>query len=536
MAQSNPTFDYVIVGAGSAGCVLANRLTANGRHTVLLLEAGGSDRWSLAAPWIHLPIGYGRTFTNPAVNWMYHTAPQQGLGGRELHWPRGKVLGGSSSINAMVHIRGCPQDYDGWAADGATGWGWSDVKPFFERAEADTGGPLALSSRWEDMHPLSRRFVRAAGEAGLPERSDFNTDDPEGAGHYRTTQTRSMRMSAARAYLHPARKRPNLTVVTRAQTRRILFEGTRAIGVEYVRNGKAQIASAGREVILATGAVATPQLLQLSGIGPAGLMADNGIAAVLANENVGAHLQDHLCIDAIFATTVPTLNDQLRPLHRQALHALNYALRQRGPLSLGINQAGGFRRSRPDATHVDQQLYFAPISYDIARHAASPKLKPDPHSAMLIGVQPCRPTSRGTIRIVSSDPDVRPIIDPNYLSTEQDVAEMVEAARVIRLLAATPLMQAVTKAELRPGPDVQSDADLEAYVRRWCGTVYHPVGTARMGSDPSSSAVDPSLRVHGIAGLRVVDASVFPAIPSGNTNAPTIMVAEKAAQLILDAG
>lgn len=531
-------YDFIIVGAGSAGCVLASRLSENGRFTVLLLEAGGSD----LNFWIWMPIGYGKTFYRPSVNWMYHTEPDPALNGRVSYWPRGKVLGGSSAINAMVYIRGQAQDFDGWQAMGNPGWGWDDVLPCFRRSETnDRGGdafrgdngPLHVASMERDLHPLCRDFIAAGGELQFPHNRDFNGATQEGVGTYQNTAKGGMRMSAARAYLRPVLRRANLRVETGALAERVLFEGRQAVGVSYRRNGQVRTVRARREVILSGGAINSPQLLQLSGIGPARLLQDKGVEVVHALDGVGRNLQDHLCIDHLYRSRVPTLNTQLHPWYGKLWHGLRYVLTRRGPLSLGVNQAGGFVRSRPGLDRPNMQLFFSPVSYTKAPPGKRPLMNPDPFPGFLLSAQPTRPTSRGHLEICSSDPTEPPAIHPNYLSTEIDMQEMLEGTRLLRRLAEAPALARLIEAEMLPGADIRSDDDLIADIRQRAGTVFHPVSTCRMGPDVARDVVDARLRVHGISGLRVVDASIFPTLTSGNTNAPAIMVGEKGADMIL---
>jgi len=531
-------YDFIIVGAGSAGCVLANRLSADGRFSVLLLEAGGSD----LNFWIWMPIGYGKTFYKPSVNWMYHTEPESALNGRVSYWPRGKVLGGSSSINAMVYIRGQARDFDEWKAMGNPGWGWEDVLPYFRKSETnDRGGdafrgdsgPVHIATMDRDLHPLCHDFIAAGKELQFPHNPDFNGAGQEGVGTYQNTAKGGMRMSTARAYLRPARHRANLRIETHALAERVLFEGRRAVGLRYRKNGQVVEARARHEVIVSAGAVNSPQLLQLSGIGPGALLAAKGVEVVHALDGVGRNLQDHLGLDYLYRSRVPTLNNQLYPWYGKLWHGLRYVLTRRGPLSLGVNQAGGFVRSRPGLAHPNMQLFFSPVSYTKAPPGKRPLMNPDPFPGFLLGLQPTRPTSRGHLEIRSADPSEAPAIHPNYLATDIDIQEMLEGARLMRRFAEAPSLARLIEAELLPGPHVRSEDDLIADIRNRAGTVFHPVSTCRMGPDASRDVVDARLRVHGMGGLRVVDASIFPTLTSGNTNAPAIMVGEKGAEMIL---
>jgi choline dehydrogenase len=531
-------FDFIVVGAGSAGCVLANRLSENGRHTVLLLEAGGSD----LNFWIWMPIGYGKTFYKPSVNWMYLTEPDPGLNNRVSYWPRGKVLGGSSSINAMVYIRGQSEDFDEWKQMGNPGWGCEDVLPYFKKSETnDRGGdawrgdsgPVHVATMDRDLHPLCQDFLRAGQELQFPHNPDFNGVTQEGVGTYQNTARDGFRMSTARAYLRPARKRSNLQVEKRALATRVLFEGKRAVGVVYRQNGQDKTARARREVILSAGAINSPQLLQLSGVGPGDLLQGKGVEVVHTSAGVGRNLQDHLAIDYLFRSKVPTLNNQLHPWYGKLWNGLRYVLTRRGPLSLGVNQAGGFVRSRPGLDRPNMQLFFSPVSYTKAPPGKRPLMNPDPFPGFLLGVQPTRPTSRGHLEIRSADPAAPPAIHPNYLATDKDRQEMVEGAKLMRQFAETMALGAVIETEIAPGPAVQTDEEVLEDCRQRAGTVFHPVGTCCMGPDPMRDVVDARLRVHGLKNLRVVDASIFPTLTSGNTNAPAIMVGEKAADMIL---
>ncbi len=531
-------FDFIIVGAGSAGCVLAERLSANGRHSVLVLEAGGSDRRFF----IQMPLGYGKTFYDPSVNWMYAAEADPGLNGQRDYWPRGKVLGGSSSINAMVYIRGAHEDYESWEAAGNKGWGWDEVLRCY-RAMEDTeaggnefrgeGGPLPVRCGPTDFHPLYLRFVEASGKAGLPLNEDFNGATQEGVGAYQYTTWNGQRMSAARAFLRPAMKRRNVRVATHAQVTKVLFEGWRATGVEYLHRGVRKTAVAGREVILAGGAINSAQLLQLSGIGPAKVLQAQGVEVRLENANVGAHLQDHVGLNYTYRMKVPTLNDELRPWWGKLRVGLRYVLSRGGPLSLSVNQGGGFFRSSPAHTRPNMQLYMQAFSTLIPKVGERPLLTPDPFSGFSLGLSNCRPSSRGFIEIQSADPLQHPRIVANAYSTEEDIAEMLEAVKFLRRIAAQKPLAEVIAEELRPGPACLSDEELIADIRQRSGTVYHPSCTCRMGPEPADSVVDPHLRVHGILNLRVCDASVFPSLIAGNTNAPAMMVGWRGAEIIL---
>ncbi len=529
--------DIIIIGAGSAGCVLANRLTASGRLKVTLIEAGGTDRRFFVA----MPLGYGKLFYDPAVNWLYRTEPDPGLNGQRDHWPRGKLLGGSSSINAMVWIRGHASDYDDWGAI-VPGWGWSDVLPAFRAMEDNeaggdawrgTGGPLHISANRSGLHPLVDSYVAACGQAGLGFNADFNGAEQEGAGPYQMTIKGARRNSAARAFLRPAMKRSNLRVIKNAQVTRVVIEGGRAVGVEYLRGGERVVLRSNSEVILAGGAINSPQVLQLSGIGPGALLQGFGIGVVRDNPNVGDHLTDHQGVNYTYRMTVPTYNDELRPWWGKLRAGMQYVLGGGGPLAKSINHGGGFFRTSPDLDRPNMQLYMQAFSTLLPRDGERPVLTPDPFSGLSLGLSNCRPTSRGHIRISSTDPMAHPKIVANAFSTDHDVAEMLAAVKFLRKLASQPSMAKVIAEELRPGPECVTDEALIADFRARSGTVYHPSCTCRMGPDVGSSVVDARLRVHGVAGLRVIDASVFPNLIAGNTNAPAIMVGWKGAEMVL---
>lgn len=531
-------FDYVIVGAGSAGCVLANRLSENGRHRVALLEAGGSD----LNFWVRMPIGYGKAFCHSGLNWKYLTEPNPGIDNRRSYWPRGKVLGGSSSINAMVFIRGQADDFDGWEALGNPGWGYQDVLPFFKRMEDNLAGadawrgrdgPLTITNIEDAVHPLCSSYLAAGVEAGLARNTDFNGATQEGVGIYQVTTRGGLRCSTATAYLNPVRKRANLLVLQRVHVTRVLFEGRSAKGVEYRQGNETRRLIARREVILSAGAVNSPQILQLSGVGDPEHLRRLGIEVVHAASQVGRNLQDHIGFDYLYESMHPTLNNVLRPWWGRLAVGLRYALTRSGPLSLSVNQGGGFFRTGPQRARPNMQLYFSPVSYTRAEPGKRALMSPDPFPGFLVGVSNCHPTSRGHLGIRSANPLEGPEIHPNYLATDEDVAELLEAAHFLRRLAQTSPMREIIRREIKPGATITGNAQMIADIRARGGSVFHPCGTCAMGADSGSSVVDARLRVHGVDGLRVIDASIFPRITSGNINAPTIMVGEKGADMVL---
>lgn len=537
--MSDLEFDFVIVGAGSGGSVAAERLSADGRTTVCVLEAGGSDRRF----YVQLPLGYGKTFYDPSINWGDRTEPDAGLAGQADYWPRGKLVGGSGSINAMVWMRGARSDFDEWAAEGNPGWSYADVLPIFKSLEtAETGddhyrgrsGRIHIANISQRVHPLANRFVAAGRELGFPFNPDFNGETQEGVGIYEVNIKDGWRHSPAKAFLRPALKRANVKLMTRMHVHKIVLEGRRAVGVEVVGPGGRQVIRARREVVLCAGAVNTPHLLHLSGIGPAAHLQSIGIPVVHDLPAVGHHLQDHLGINYVYRSKVPTLNEELRPWWGKVLAGLKFFLFKSGPLSLSLNQGGGFARSRPDSAFPDTQLYLQAISTFEAKKGTRPLLTPDPFPGFAIGLSTCKQTSRGSIVARSPDPMVRPMIRANPFGTPEDVRDMLSGVKLLRRFAQTQVMSEVIAEELAPGPQVVSDADLEADFRRRSATVYHPCGTARMGRDATVAAVDHRLRVHGLTGLRILDASVFPSVPSGNTNAPTMMVAAKGAAMALE--
>lgn len=534
-------YDFIIVGAGSSGCVLANRLSASLKYRVLLLEAGPSDRGLMTGFWTHLPIGYGKLFSDSRVNWQYQTQPEAELQQRSIYWPRGKVLGGSSAINAMVWARGFPRDYDSWQSV-ASGWGWNNVEPVYRDIEQWSGaasnqrgaeGLQPVFDTADDIHPLSHRFIDAATSLGYPATDDYNGLDFEGVGRYQLTTKSGTRASAARSYLHPIKSRKNLTVITSAEVTALNWQNNRINGVSWRKGGGLEHASAAREILLSAGAIGSPLLLQRAGIGSPSLLNDHGIKVRIANRHVGAHLQDHLGADATFKATVPTLNQELYSWRARAVAASRYVLTRRGPLSLSGNHAGGFIRSSPSESIPDLQLYFCPMTYTRAPSNTRPMVTPDEFPGFQLGFNPCRPTSRGHVSIASVDPRAAPLIHANYMSTEHDRTLMLKGMRLVRLLAAASALADVTDGEVAPGADVIDDESLMAHVEKTAWTVFHPSGTCRMGDSVTNAVVDARLRVHGVPGLRVVDASVFPALPSANTNAPCIMVAERAAAMVL---
>jgi len=530
-------YDYIIVGAGSAGSVLANRLSHSGRYSVLLLEAGGSD----LTPYVQLPIGYGKTYYDQRVNWKYETEPVEHLNGRTSYWPRGRVLGGSSSINAMVYVRGHQSDFAQWEAV-APGWGWSDVEPLFRRMEAWRGpadtrrgqtGPLSVTDISKQAHPLCQTYLNAARECHLPVVEDYNAGDMEGASLYQITTVNGLRASAAHAYLRPAMRRANLIVQTNAHVHRVLVKNCCAFGVEYVHKGQLVKAVARVEVILSAGSVNSPQLMQLSGLGPKKILQDAGIELKLDLPAVGQHMSDHLGADVVCRTNVPTLNQELRPWFGKLQAGLKFLLARKGPLTLSLNQAGGFIKTQPELDGPDLQLYFSPVSYTRAPPGTRPLINPDSFPGFLIGYNPCKPTSVGYVKVCSSDPYTAPLIQPNYLSTDYDRQLMRTGMHLMRAMTHSPAFRKVIEEEIYPGKQCANDEQLDEFVKNNAWTVFHPCCTCRMGADPLSSVVDNRLRVHGLQNLRIADASIFPSIPTGNTNAPAIMVGERASELIL---
>jgi choline dehydrogenase-like flavoprotein len=528
------TYDYVIVGAGSAGCLLANRLSADPANRVLLLEAGGKDDWI----WFHVPAGYLFAIGNPRADWMFETVAEAGLGGRSLAYSRGKVIGGSSSINAMIYMRGQAADYDGWRDLGLVGWGWDDVLPYFLRHEdhiAADGAHHRAGGEWRVEHPRVRwdilDAIRAAGaEAGIAPIDDFNRGDNAGSSYFQINQRAGRRVSAAGAFLKPALKRPNLRLETSVEVERIVLEGARATGIVFRRGNDRWTVRAEREIILSAGAIGSPKILQLSGFGDPAALAAAGLPVLHALPGVGDNLQDHLQIRPVYQVSgVRTLNTDYANLFRRAAMGLDYVVRRRGPLTMAPSQLGMFARSSGAYATANLQFHFQPLSLD--------KWGDGMHrfGAFTASVCNLRPSSRGSVRLASADPHAPPLIAPGYLSTDEDRQVAVDSLRLTRRIVGQAPLARFRPVEFRPGADVQTDAALLTAAAALGTTIFHPVGTAAMGPDSDPQAVlDAQLRVRGIAGLRVVDASAMPRIVSGNTNSPTIMLAEKGAAMILE--
>ena len=533
MPESGSEFDFVIVGAGSSGCVLANRLSADATSTVAVVEAGPRDE----SFWIHLPIGYGRTMWDPAVNWKFQTEPEPNLDGRRIYWPRGRVLGGSSSINGLIVIRGQPEDYDRWARAGAPGWAWNDVLPYFIKLESNadfagdqlhgTGGPLPVTSI-RRRHELIEAFIAAAQANGVPRTNDFNGRAQDGAGYFQLTTRKGWRMSAADAYLRPAEKRANLAVLTDSQVVRILFDDRRAVGIVCRQGEKTRTIKARRGVILSAGAIQSPHLLMLSGIGPAAQLQDHGVPVLIDRTAVGQNLQDHLQFRLIYkCAKAITTNDALRSVWGKAKLGLEWLLFRTGALAVGINQGGLFTRLMANSKSPDIQFHVATLSADMAGG------KVHDFSGFTMSVCQLRPESRGHIALASADPIERPRVHANYLATAVDRDYAVASIRYARKLAATEPLASLIAAEVTPGPQVESEVDILAFARQNGATIFHPAGTCRMGAD-DDAVVDPRLRVRGIDRLWVADCSVMPTLVSGNTNIPAMMIAEKAADMIME--
>ena len=532
-------FDFIVVGAGSAGCIVASRLSESGRHSVLLIEAGGEDK----SFWFKIPVGYAKSYYNPKVNWMYRTEPEANLGGRRIYAPRGKVQGGSGSINAMVFVRGAAEDFDDWRAAGNPGWGFDDVLPYFRKLETHArgespwhgaSGPIHVTPMRGSTHPVSDAFLDACDELGVPLNEDFNGAAIEGAGVYDVNTRRGQRSHSSAEYLRPALKRANLAIERQAHARRLLVDQDgRVSGVEVMQHGRLRSFTARREVILTAGAVDTPKLMQLSGFGDGSTLFARGIETRKHLPAVGRNLQDHLCASFYYRSKQPTLNGEFASLIGQARFGLTWLLKRSGPFAMSVNQAGGFFRGSPEETRPNIQVYFNPLSYRIPD---SPKasLTPEPYPGFLIAFNACRPTSKGTISIASPDASDAPLIRPNYLSTDRDIEEVLQGSHLMRRIADARALDGWVEEEVSPSKAVDTDKKLLDYFRLNSGSIYHLCGTCAMGTDRRETVVDARLRVHGVPGLRIVDSSIFPNITAGNINAPTMMVAEKGAAMILE--
>ena len=526
------TYDYIIVGAGTAGCVLANRLSDNGKHSVLLIEAGPKDRYH----WIHIPVGYAKTMFNEKYNWCFYTQPDPEMNNRRIYWPRGKVLGGSSSINGLIYVRGQPLDYNLWAQEGNRGWGWDDVLPYFRKLEGNErgesefhggDGPLKCSDIHE-RHELMEAIIRAGNEQGVKTTDDFNGPNQEGVGYYQLFTHNGFRCSTAVGYLKPARDRANLRVETGAMAKRIVFDGKKATGIEYVQNGETKVAHVGRELVLSAGALHSPMLLERSGVGQSELLRSMGIEMVHELKAVGENMQDHLQFRLQFRCKKPiTSNDKLNSFWGRIGIGAEYILRRTGPMAVGINHAGMFTQVLKESAGPDIQFHFSALTASLAAG------KPDKFPGFTFSVCQLRPTSRGSVHISSRALDGEPIIHPRYLTTDLDWRCSLEGVKFALRLADSPALADYKEANYQPGPGVDSDEQIVEWMRDAGATIFHPSCTTRMGSD-DNSVVDARLRVHGLANVRVADCGIMPNLVSGNTNAPVVMIGEKASDMILE--
>lgn len=526
-------YDFVVVGAGSAGCALANRLSEDSRYSVAVVEAGGKD----SSPWIHIPVGYFKTMGNPNTDWKYHTEPDPGLNGRSIPWPRGKVLGGSSSINGLLYVRGQAEDFDGWRQLGNAGWAWEDVLPYFKRAESweqqtgeDRGkdGPLKVSPTRLTRQVVDA-WIESAVNAGYPLNEDYNDGDQEGVGYFQLTASQGRRCSSAVAYLRPAKNRANLDVITNAQAKRLVMDGKKVTGIEVIRDNKVETIKAKREVVLSSGSIGSPQILMCSGIGEASELKQHGIEVVEALKGVGKNLQDHLQARPVFKVNVPTINTEVGNIFKQAMIGVQYALTRSGPMTMAASLGTGFLKTRPELSTPDIQFHIQPFSAD------SPAEGAHKFSAFTASVLQMRPESAGHLELTSADIRDYPKIHPNYLSTKLDCDTIVEGIRIARNIARQEPLKSIITESHSPKDNIDND-DYDAllnWARDTSTTIYHPTGTCKMGNDPMA-VVDERLRVHGIDGLRVADCSIMPIITSGNTNAPAIMIGEKCSAMMLE--
>ncbi|PMN70201.1 GMC family oxidoreductase [Enterovibrio norvegicus] len=531
MGLSSNHYDFIVVGAGSAGCVLANRLSENPSIRVLLIEAGGKDN----NPWLHIPVGYFKTMHNPKTDWCYVTEPDPGINSRQLQWPRGKVLGGSSALNGLLYVRGQAEDYDHWAALGNQGWSYQEILPYFKKSEDQergsddfhgVNGPQKVSDL-RLRRPIADHFINSAIKLGIPYNPDCNGEVQEGVGYFQQTAYKGFRWSTAKSFLRPAKQRENLDVLTRHHVSKVLFEDKTAVGVEVIKDNEKRQILASREVILSAGAIGSPQLLQLSGIGPSSLLNELNIPVQHDLAGVGENLQDHLQVRLVFKTSERTLNDELNSLVKRAMVALQYLFNRTGPLTLAASQVTIFTQSSSHLTRPDIQFHMQPLSAD------KPGDGVHPFSAFTASVCQLRPYSRGSVKITSTDPLAHPAIQPCYLSDERDHTVIINAIKVARNIASTPPLSEHILSEYVPGDKYQTDEELLVAAREYSQTIYHPTSTCKMGID-DMAVVNPRLQVYGVKNLRVVDASIMPVIASGNTNAPTIMIAEKASEMILE--
>lgn len=533
-------FDYIIIGGGSAGCILANKLSESGKFSVVLLESGGSDN----SMWYKIPVGFAKSYYNEKSNWMFYSQPEAELNNRNIYCPRGMVLGGSGSINAMIFIRGLKHDFDDWAKQGNSQWSFDKVLPIFKELETHPfgdgpyhggSGPIKITRMKDVAHPLCNYYLSACKELGYNVTDDFNGENPYGAGIYDINVNNGVRSSSSFEYLTPALKRKNLTVMLNSRVEKILFSGKKAIGVKLNQGNNSIEIKSNKEVILSAGAVHSPIILQLSGVGPSDLLAKHNIKLVHELDAVGKNLQDHICASYYYEAKIKTLNDEIGSLYGKAKTALNYALFKKGLFAISVNQAGGLFKGDENLIEPNIQLYFNPLSYQIPKDG-SRTLKPEPYSGFLLAFNPCRPTSRGFIEIASNNYMDAPLIKPMYLTTEHDKSEVIQGTRLVQKIMNSKSLRDVTVRQTVPSNELKTESEMLDYFRENSGSIYHLCGSCAMGDNPKITVVDQNLKVHGLENLRVVDASVFPNVPSGNTNAAAMMVGLKGALLILQDG